>query len=362
MNSETRFILAVVLMLAVLVGGNLLFPPPPPEELAEGTPEAGEVTPVTPDSPTPGQPEGGAPGLPPGLATEPDPGRTIPGLSEPVDPGVAGGAEPAPTDPATPLPAELPAQPAAPIPERLVVVESPLYRFALSNVGARLESAEILGFRSFTREGPVQLVEDGMRGLLGVRVVVEGDTIDLRTASFRVLPEEGLRLEEGAGPQTLTFEYQHSSGQFGVELAYTFDPGSYLVGVRGNVRGIPRGLILTDLGGGLAFNEVDEGAEARGMAYVVNHLQDGIRATELSSVSDGGLQDGPFLWTAMKSQYFVVGILPAAGTGGNEYLGGVLVNPVMGEDARVDVSVSQSLGGAGVSSTTSMPGRRTTRS
>jgi len=343
MNSETRFILAVVLMLAVLVGGNLLFPPPPPELQEDGLPEAGEVAPAPTPAPPPGVAETAAPGGLPDVASEPPGEPTLPGsIDAPPPPGSGDPGEVVAGEPG----ADVPAAATTPEPRRLVV-ESPLYRFVLSNVGARLESAELLGFPSFTREGPVQLVEAGAPGLLGVRVVVEGDTIDLRSVPFRVSPDEGIRLDEGGGPQSLTFTYEHTSGAFGLDLVYTFDPASYLIGVQGSVRGVPRGLVLTDLGGGLAFNEVDEGAEARGMAYVVNHLQNGIRATELSRVSQGGLEDGPFLWTAMKSQYFVVGVLPSPGPGGSEYLGGVLVNPVPGEEARVDVAVSQSIGGGG---------------
>src|SRR5438034_6273845 len=41
---------------------------------------------------------------------------------------------------------------------RDVIVQSPLYRYAISVRGGALTSAEMLKFKSFTRNGPVQLV------------------------------------------------------------------------------------------------------------------------------------------------------------------------------------------------------------
>jgi YidC/Oxa1 family membrane protein insertase len=80
---------------------------------------------------------------------------------------------------------------------------------------------------------------------------------------------------------------------------------------------------------------------------VVNHLQDGIRATDFSKAPSGAVVDGPFLWAAMKSQYFVAGILPGLQPGGSDYLGGVSVRGLTGETARAEVAVMQSIGADG---------------
>jgi YidC/Oxa1 family membrane protein insertase len=332
MNSESRFVLAVVLMLAVLVGTNLLFPAPERTtevalEMESGIEPVGESL-ASPPVPTVEPQIQDAPQLPSALEAPAE----IPALQ--ATPIGAGGDE----------------GEAVVIPIREVRVEGPRYSHVFSTRGARLISSELSGWSSFTREGPVQLVSDGETGLLASRLVVGADTVDLRNLRFEVEPEGGLVLEEGGAPQTLTFRYTHPDRPFGFEVAYTFDPSSYLIEARGRVRGLERGLLLTDLGRGLPFNEVDAKDEARAMAYASNHLQNGIQSRELSKVSDPGVEEGPFLWAAVRSRYFVVAAFPSetpALQGGAEYLGGLLVRPLpsnpLGEGPDAAFAVTQSL-------------------
>jgi YidC/Oxa1 family membrane protein insertase len=347
MNSETRFVLAVVLMLGVLVGTSYLFAPPepPPEsgevELADTVatpgPEADPARPIDPDTgdraqadPAPRTPQDTAPQLPP-LDTEAD------------------------DDPLAGLGLTEDAEAEAARPAATVRVESPLYTFSFSTEGARLTSAEINRWNSFTRPGPVELVEDPAVGLLANRLVVGADTVDLRTLPFEVEPAGGLVMAEGDGPQVLTFRYTHPDRPFGLEVRYTFDPGSYVISAQGRVRGFERGLLLTDLGRGLPFNEVDVRDEARAMAYATNHTQNGINSRDLSRVDRSELENGPFHWAAVRSRYFVVAFLPTANPaldGGAEHLGGLLVRPVASrgleeDEPTAEFAVSHSLQSGG---------------
>jgi YidC/Oxa1 family membrane protein insertase len=329
MSAEVRFVLAIALMLLVLVGSNLLFPPapPPPPDQAPDPAAPGEVVrEAVPEVDTGPTPE--------------------PGVAEPAP-------APRPRDPDLPALVAQDEPPEVAVPEaqedRRVVVEGPLYRMEFTSVGARLLSAELLAFRSMAREGAVQLVDDGEAGILGSRLVVGADTVDLRRAPFTVVPEGGLRLEPGGPGDTLTFAYQHPTLPFSFEIRYAFDPDAYMVGVTGRVRGLERPLLVTDLGPGLAFNEADRGVEANQMAYAVNHLQEGIRSSELRRVDAARMDDGPFHWVATRSQYFVLGLFPnPPAEGGAEYLGGVMVRPVESDDPRADLAAVQSLGSGGV--------------
>ncbi|MEX0842838.1 MAG: YidC/Oxa1 family insertase periplasmic-domain containing protein, partial [Gemmatimonadota bacterium] len=183
--------------------------------------------------------------------------------------------------------------------------------------------------------------------MLGSRLIVSGDTVDLRDVSFRVEPEGGLQLEAGGEPETLSFIYEHPDEPFAFEVAYRFDPDSYLIEVSGRVRGLERGLLLTDLGRGLAFNQAQPDQEAPNMAYVSNHVQDGVQSTHPSDVERGVLEEGPFHWAALKSRYFVVGMLPSIEPGGTEFFGGILALPVDPENDVAHVAVTQSLGAGG---------------
>ena len=63
--------------------------------------------------------------------------------------------------------------------------------------------------------------------------------------------------------------------------------------------------MVAGLGVGLAFAEAVAAQEARVMAYVQNHLNDGIRSTRLAG-AETGIVPGPLRWAAFKSKFFVL--------------------------------------------------------
>jgi YidC/Oxa1 family membrane protein insertase len=308
MNTEVRFLLAIGLMLVVLVGTNLLFPPDVP------------VEPVREDVPT-----------------EVEPG-VLPTLPGPVAGAQAGGEG---VDAA----AAAAAQPAAV--EEFVTVEGPLYRFTFSTLGARLTSAEMTRFQSLKRDGVVDLVPEGASGYLGQRILVGNDTVDLTRVAFQPDPFGGLILSAEDGPRTLRFGYRHPGSSFGVELEYEFRPEGYSVAVRGRVTGVDRPRLLTDLGEGLAYAEADSVGEARAMAYVGNHVRDGIRSTVLDRARPG-VEEGPLRWAAFRSKFFVMAIIAGETDPPSEqdYLGGLILRPAELEQ-RVRVGVTQAVRGDG---------------
>jgi YidC/Oxa1 family membrane protein insertase len=305
MSSSLRFLLAMVLMLGVLVGTNFLFPPVVPE------PAVPPDSAVTASPPTIGPPPDATPVIP-----------DAPGVSTPV----VGDA------------AQIPA-------EELVRVESPLYRLEFSTYGARLISAELPEFRALNRDGVVDLVPGSAGDYLSQKLVVGSDTVDLSRAPYVAEPADGITLAEGGGPRSLRFVYQHPSGAMRFEITYTFDPSLYVVGVEGRVDGIDRPLLLTDLGEGLAFTEADSASEARMMAYVYNHLDEGISSVPLIGAEPGIVQ-GPLIWAAFKNKFFVLAMLSGASdetATGADYIGGLMLTP--GElPGRVHAAAAQGIG------------------
>lgn len=308
MRTELRFLLAILLMVGVLVVTNLLFPPVIPEGPADvaapGTQGEQVQVPATPEL-----------RLPEGSIVEGEPGE-----------------------------GERPAAVAAP--PRTVVVEGPFYRYAFSTRGARLESAQLLRFRSFTREGAVELVEPGAGAVLTGRVVSGSDTLDLGGLAFEVEPANGLLLSEGGGEQTLRFFFRDPNGRRDVEIAYTFRPDDYVVGVQGRVSGGGT-VLITDLGEGLAFNEAREREEVRTRAFVTHHPRNGIRPRDLTRISGVEITEGPLHWAAVRSRYFVLGMLSERdGAATERFLGGTVARDLDGE-GRVALSVAQPLGSDG---------------
>ena len=308
MRTEIRFLLAILLMLGVLIGTNLLFPPIVPEEGAPtadsvAAEEAASATDTARDTgAAAGRPDTGAIG--PRAQPDPTPAQQTPEVTAPQAPAVA--------------------------PERFVTVEGPLYRYRFSTHGARMLSAEMSRFEALNREGIVDLIPEGVEGYFDHKLVVGQDTIDLSRAAYSVEPEEGLILTEGGPSQTLRFVYQAPSGALAFEVAYTFHPDRYQVDVSGRVAGLERPLLLTDVGQGLAYAEADSAQEARMMAYVYNHQQDGIESTNLGD-GEPGIVEGPLLWTATRSKFFVISMLAgrdeATSVENGDYLGGLLLTP-----------------------------------
>jgi len=297
MKTEARFLLAVSLMLAVLVGTNRLFPPPVVEDAGVASDSAGAGT-------------SGSSALP----------RDVAGST-------TNEAQP------TVLADQALVQEAGQAPEVVplvdVVVEGPRYRYRFTTLGARLTSGELLEFGAINRDGPVQVVPDGASPYLGSKVVVGQDTVDLSGVVFTVEPEEGLRLSSGDGPQTLAFVYEHPTSDFTFRVEYAFDPDEYTLGVSGSLSGVDRALLVTDLGEGLAYAEADSALEQRSMAYVYNHLQDGIRSTLLDK-ADVEVVEGPLIWAALRSKFFVTALLSGSADEAVDdtgYLGGLLVRP-----------------------------------
>lgn len=325
MRTEIRFLLAILLMLGVLIGTNFLFPPVVPEE-----------DPAAVENATGGEePEAGAEPDEQTRPAEPpveEPGETEPAITDPT-----GEQAPAPDTAA-------PAATAGPQ-EEIVAVTGPLFRYEFSTLGARMLTAEMSQFQALNRDGVVDLIPEEVDGYFGHKMVVGEDTLDLSRAPYRVEPADGLELSEGGEPETLRFFYEHPTGSVTFEVAYTFYPGQYQVDVEGRVGGLERPLLLTNVGEGLAYAEADSTGEARMMAYVYNHLQDGIESTNLDS-GEPGVVEGPLLWTAFRSKFFVMALLAgrdeATAAENGSYLGGLVLDESELPD-RVSMAAAQTV-------------------
>lgn len=319
MSTEGRFVLALGLMFLVIWGTNRLFPPIIEDPAVAALDSAGV------DSAVPSE----------DLAT----------ATEGIDAAPAGGLGLA-TD-ATPVDGQDPAAALPRPPAQAVLVESPEYRFEFTSRGATLESAEMLEYQALNgRGGVVQLLPEGTSAL-SKSLVVGSDTLSLADLDFDVEPAGGLQLSAEDGPRQLRFTHDRADSPLRVELTYTFRPDDYLIDVEAEVQGVSSPLLLTSLGQGLAFNEADSAQEARVMAWVGNHLNEGVRSTEMRKVERPEVHEGPYLWAGVKSKYFVMTVMP--GTGESEegpFLGGVITRPGL-DELRPSVEVTQAVPNGG---------------
>lgn len=234
-------------------------------------------------------------------------------------------AAPAPT---APQPGALAPAPATPptITADTVIVESPLYRFGFSTQGAALVSAEMLGFKSYTRDGPVQLAGRTPGGLVSHNLRVDSQVVELDALPFAP-SARAVRLDEGSGAQELRFT--HNSVEHGsIVVTYRFLPDNYLVhvDVQARTRTAPNRLHL-EIGPTLAINEARAVEDERALAYVVNSSDRGIENMPLRSLKERRIEEGPLEWVALKNKYFVAAAVVDTTTGARPF-GGLIADDV----------------------------------
>lgn len=312
MRTEFRFVVAIALMMGVLVATNILFPPIVPEDPVTEVPAPAETTPATQE------PDASAPSLPPAL---PPQVTEIEAPTEEESPSGTG------------------------VEERTVRVTTPLYEMEISNRGGVVRSVRLSQYASFAREGPAELVEDPATGMLGTGLVVAGDTVDLSSFVYTVEPAGDLQVAEESGPRSLTFRYDHPEGRFFHEVRYTYYPDRYIIDVDGSLPALDRAALFVDLGPGLAYNELDQPGEARMAAYAGNRAEGGIESRLLGSVDEPEILEGPLLWGATKSKFFVAAVLPGTAAGQGDPLAGVWAEPAGEDRARIRVAAQVQSGG-----------------
>jgi YidC/Oxa1 family membrane protein insertase len=221
-----------------------------------------------------------------------------------------------------------------------VYVTSPLYRYGINTRGARLVEATLPRYRSMApadRGRPAQILPPENR-LLGLTLVLGRDTISLEDWPFAVSAESLVV----SGPSSLRLTA--SRNNVAVDLTYRFLPDDYRIGVTGKVTGVgPNGgLLLVGMGPTIANTEADSNENHGALALVTKH-------DETERLDFGGLDpgeartiSGPLEWAAIKSKYFVTGVLAPDSAGGR--ISGVTATAAPGSAKRtINTNVRLSL-------------------
>jgi len=198
--------------------------------------------------------------------------------------------------------------------EDTVAITSPLYTYRVSTLGARLVSAELRRYASMApgeKGREAQLLPPGS-DLLGLTLVAGSDTVPLDRVHFTASTP---RLAV-SGPTPL--HLSATQGAIGVELTYTFQPDDYRIDVAGRLSGVgPNGgQLLVGLGPTLANTEANIDENHRDLALVT---RDGdVDRNDLAKLdpAEPATLSGPFQWAALKSKYFVTGLLAGDTAGG----------------------------------------------
>ncbi|HEX5581519.1 MAG TPA: YidC/Oxa1 family insertase periplasmic-domain containing protein, partial [Gemmatimonadaceae bacterium] len=189
-----------------------------------------------------------------------------------------------------------------------VTTDLAVYRF--SNIGAAPVSAEMRKYSSLRggeRGEAVELSRDGAP-LLRYRLVVPGDTILLDRVPFRL--SRGAAAADSAAGAPLVYDASVSGAQ--VRIAYSVVPESYQLRVQGSVSGLPgRAFLLVDMPTGLRSAEADLADDLRHYAVAYKPTGDDAKGIGFGKLDPGERQivDRTLSWVAVKSKYFLVGLL-----------------------------------------------------
>ena len=187
-----------------------------------------------------------------------------------------------------------------------------IYKF--TNIGAAPVSIVMRDYLNRSVSGgPVDLAAEGWP-LLGYRLVTPSDTIELSKVPFILS-----RARSAEGQEALTYNASVENDTVSITYAVSQDTAaSYTIGVSGRVKG-PSGqnYLLIDLPKTLRPAEADTTSDYRTLAYSFKPERDHARTMLFGNLEPGEktLEPGPLSWVAVKSKYFVLGILsPPKGT------------------------------------------------
>ncbi len=198
-------------------------------------------------------------------------------------------------------------------PEDTVWVETDLYRMGISSIGGRMISMELKEYDSYLGNGGVQLIPPRDIGFMGLRVIVEKDTLHLDHLNLR---PSASWIDASQGEKKLVLS--HPVGDQGsLSLVYRFKPGEYLIGASLQLPGAvsDRNMNLqVDLLPRLMPTEVDSVKnDINYFGTVMGSVLGDVEKVDIGDLDEGEensvYKEGPFLWAGVKNKYFVAALV-----------------------------------------------------
>ncbi len=182
----------------------------------------------------------------------------------------------------------------------------------ISSLGAAPVSVRLNGYKPLAKgstEAAVELVRPSESLLQYALIVKEpggNRVIDLSTVAFTTTRTDD---------RTVT--YAGVSGAANVQITYVFQPDSFLVRVGGRVTGLTSPAFLrVTLPSGLHSSEADSTEDQQHLAVAMKPVKGGNTESVAFNDLDPGetsLKEGPFVWVASKSKFFITGLLTSSG-------------------------------------------------
>ena len=301
LTTETRLLLAFVLVGIVLVGWNYIYQPPQP---------------VTP------------PVTVPAPATQ------------------AAVEAPKPTPAAPKQPIEVPGQIQASQAEEFTI-ETDLYRVRFSNQGAVVRSWILKKYKDGKGQ-PLELVNTK-----ALTKVPAPFAVSFRNQAPPNDPNKGLFKVDRSGDLGVTFEY--SDGRTATKKTFQFMPSSYLVQVTSQV--VDNGVLLPHemtWRGGFGDQTIVNPSSVEDVAYY-DEAESKLVQNALKTADKGPVtSSGQYSFAGIEDSYFAALVLPAAAGGGLELT--TYSDPVPGPAGTDEKRIGAGMGGSGLNSVSAFIG------
>jgi YidC/Oxa1 family membrane protein insertase len=205
-------------------------------------------------------------------------------------------------------------------PEKLVTIESDLFKAVLSSRGATLKSLVLKKHLDGSKK-PFDLVKSREKGALSMLFLSsDGKRIDTRDLNFRSLTVDSVQTVTGNGKLSVGFALDVDSARR-MQVTYTFTGDSYV---------IDYDLKLAGFGATIAGNQYQVAWDG-GVAYSEKNTEDEATNALSSAFLGGGIvkldakdnkqvyreeESGKAQWVAIRSKYFVAALIPTRTTDG----------------------------------------------
>lgn len=232
---------------------------------------------------------------------------TVPSVSDSVPSQVAL-PQSLPTQKAAPV--EVPAlSDSAPMHVESTPVSSPSATFVFRNVGATLEHVQLSGFKALSRDTGFVRLDSQSDPLISFSIVVPNDTILLQRTAFTTTYDTAAH----------AIEYHGQIGGWLALIRYAVSPDGYLARASGQLTdsaGSAPGdsvFLVINLPRTLVSFEANAVEDWRAAAVAFKPAARGASQIGLGSLdpNEQRIQTGPLTWVALKSKYFIIGVIAA---------------------------------------------------
>jgi YidC/Oxa1 family membrane protein insertase len=196
--------------------------------------------------------------------------------------------------------------------ERNIVVETDLYKATFSNRGGTLVSWKLKQYKdekekNKTAEEEIELIPQQQKGVMPpLSVVSDGED---ETDRLYQIEGKDINLQGGSGSEKgkILFIYEDIQKKERITKEYSFEKGTYLLGLDVQVSGVPKGYTLF-LGTNTGIH--DWGKSFGGLVgpiFIVNNKKESENPKKMPpEVTRSGL----IKWAAQQDKYFLAAILP----------------------------------------------------